>query len=149
MTLQKESLTLSRRLQKSGWIDRLVSRNLKVESKVFLVSVFSNRCRLHFCSKHTLKISHDKAVFFLGSHPLTRKIVCSELAYVVYNDMEWPTDKQLGRYTISPDHVAMKVGETKDFTGVLLYHDGKRVKNNINKNLNFLLEGKYSQIQFD
>ncbi|MDP7319597.1 MAG: YiiX/YebB-like N1pC/P60 family cysteine hydrolase [Bacteriovoracaceae bacterium] len=77
------------------------------------------------------------------------KIVCSELAYVVYNDMEWPTDKQLGRYTISPDHVALKVGKTKDFTGVLLYHDGKRVKNNINKNLNFLLEGKYSQIQFD
>ena len=31
------------------------------------------------------------------------RIVCSELAYVVYQDTEWQTERMLGRTTISPD----------------------------------------------
>jgi len=35
------------------------------------------------------------------------KIVCSELAYVVFSDIKWPTEKLVGRSTISPDNVAI------------------------------------------
>ncbi len=57
----------------------------------------------------------------------TDKIVCSELVYVVYTDMAWPTDKTLGRYTISPDNVALKALDGGPLRLVLFYHDGKPV----------------------
>jgi uncharacterized protein YycO len=34
------------------------------------------------------------------------KIVCSELVYIVYGQVKWPTKYRLGRATISPDDVA-------------------------------------------
>lgn len=57
----------------------------------------------------------------------TDKIVCSELAYAVYTDMVWPTDKALGRFTISPDNVALKALSNGPFELVLFYHDGQLV----------------------
>lgn len=57
----------------------------------------------------------------------TDKIVCSELAYVVYTDLIWPTDKTVGRYTISPDNVAYKALAGGPFRLVLFYHDGRPV----------------------
>src|SRR5690606_29067670 len=35
-------------------------------------------------------------------------IVCSELIYMVLDEVSWPTDRSMGRYTISPDHIAWK-----------------------------------------
>ncbi len=58
----------------------------------------------------------------------TDKIVCSELAYVVYTDMVWPTAKALDRYTISPDNVAIKALGGGPFRLVCFYHDGKPVR---------------------
>ena len=52
------------------------------------------------------------------------KIVCSELVYQVFTDVKWPTEKALGRYTISPDNVAVKA-HNGPFELVLFYHDGK------------------------
>ena len=52
------------------------------------------------------------------------KIVCSELVYQVFTDVKWPTEKALGRYTISPDNVAIKAHDGP-FELVLFYHDGK------------------------
>ncbi len=52
------------------------------------------------------------------------KIVCSELVYQVFTDVKWPTEKALGRYTISPDNVAVKVIDGP-FELVLFYHDGQ------------------------
>ena len=52
------------------------------------------------------------------------KIVCSELVYQVFTDIKWPTEKALGRYTISPDNVAVKANEGP-FELVLFYHEGK------------------------
>lgn len=86
-----------------------------------------------------------------------KKIVCSELAYVVFDDpaMSWPTDKSMGRYTISPDHVAAK-GTTKalaesefSFTPVVLYHDGKDIGSNGYLQFNFetLLEENYFKLK--
>lgn len=68
------------------------------------------------------------------------KIVCSELAYVVFDDPEfdWTINKSVGRYTISPDNVAEK-GFAKSiqesdysFTPILLYHDGLEVASSSN-----------------
>lgn len=53
------------------------------------------------------------------------KIVCSELVYQVFTDIKWPTEKTLGRHTISPDNVAVKIGEGP-FNLVLFYHEGKK-----------------------
>jgi len=60
----------------------------------------------------------------------TDKIVCSELIYTVYTDMTWPTEKALGRYTISPDNVASKALNGGGLQLVLFYHDGKLITEN-------------------
>ncbi|XZG70114.1 YiiX/YebB-like N1pC/P60 family cysteine hydrolase [Chitinibacteraceae bacterium HSL-7] len=56
-----------------------------------------------------------------------QRIVCSELAYVVFPDVAWPLAQTLGRYTISPDNVAqMAVGQSPVFKPVVMYRDGRR-----------------------
>ena len=56
----------------------------------------------------------------------TDKIVCSELVYTAYTHIKWPTDRALGRYTISPDHIAKKT-EEGTLELILLYHKGEEV----------------------
>lgn len=58
----------------------------------------------------------------------TDKIVCSELIYVVFTDIQWPTEKALGRFTISPDNVAMEALEGT-LKLILLFHDGNPITN--------------------
>lgn len=53
------------------------------------------------------------------------RIVCSELVYQVFIDIPWPTDRTLGRWTISPDQVARR-SLTGDLEVVDLWHDGRR-----------------------
>jgi len=74
------------------------------------------------------------------------KIVCSELAYVTYADLTWPTVNQLGRATISPDNVA-KLGLTDDapFKPILLYHDGEPMPA-VQQNFGHLFRGQYTQL---
>lgn len=42
----------------------------------------------------------------------------------------WPTEKTLGRETISPDNVAAKALDGGPLRLVLMYHDGKPVNRN-------------------
>lgn len=59
----------------------------------------------------------------------TGTIVCSELPYHVYPNIDWQTEAQLGRFTISPDDVARQaVGEGAAFELILFYHDGEQVE---------------------
>lgn len=58
-------------------------------------------------------------------------IVCSEIAYVVFHNVTWPTDRVMGRSTISPDHVAWEAVPGKSFMPVMLYQKGDEVKENI------------------
>lgn len=58
----------------------------------------------------------------------TDKIVCSELAYVSFPSMDWPTEKTLGRYSISPDNVAKLAWNNVPLELVMFYHDGTLVK---------------------
>lgn len=57
----------------------------------------------------------------------TDRIVCSELLYHAYGDIRWPTERRLGRATISPDNVAVEATGEGPFTVVALYHDGEAV----------------------
>ena len=57
----------------------------------------------------------------------TDKIVCSELVYTSYPHIKWPTVRTIGRYTISPDHIAQKT-EQGILKLILLYHKGKEMK---------------------
>jgi hypothetical protein len=62
------------------------------------------------------------------------KIVCSEIVYVVFHDIDWPTKKAAGRYTISPDNVASKVFDENTLQvlePILMYHDGVREKGDL------------------
>lgn len=56
------------------------------------------------------------------------KIVCSELVYQTFTNLKWPTEKVLGRVTISPDNVALKAYPDGDFNLVSFYQNGKAVK---------------------
>ncbi len=60
------------------------------------------------------------------------EIVCSELIYVSFDDLDWNTSKTVGRYTISPDHVAQNL-KHNSFEAVMLYLDGVEVAENINE----------------
>lgn len=60
----------------------------------------------------------------------TDKIVCSQLVYIAYNDITWPTEKVIGRYTISPDNIAYKATNSGSLQLVAFYHDGQRVESN-------------------
>jgi len=56
-------------------------------------------------------------------------IVCSELAFQTYVNVEWPFGKALGSYTISPDDVAIMAGpdHSAPFQLVSFIHDGQVV----------------------
>ncbi|MNJ91314.1 hypothetical protein D3C87_89650 [compost metagenome] len=69
------------------------------------------------------------------------RIVCSEIAYVVFPDVEWPLDKTLGRQTISPDNVVkLSVNRDPILEPVLLYYDGKRYKKDLTHSVGLLLQ---------
>ena len=58
----------------------------------------------------------------------TGTIVCSELPYHVYPGVKWSTEEQLGRFTISPDDVALEaIGGNAPFELMAFYHDGALV----------------------
>ena len=76
-----------------------------------------------------------------------RRIVCSELAYVVFKREEWPTSRALGRYTISPDNVAVKALARNPFTPVLMYDDGRRIDDRLEETLDGVLARNYAKIR--
>ena len=57
----------------------------------------------------------------------TEKIVCSELAYVCFPQIDWPTEKTAGRHTISPDNVANLCWNKVPLELITFYHDGEKV----------------------
>ncbi|MDH3273758.1 MAG: YiiX/YebB-like N1pC/P60 family cysteine hydrolase [Gammaproteobacteria bacterium] len=61
----------------------------------------------------------------------TDKIVCSELAYISFPSVDWPTEKTLGRHSISPDNVAQLAWKNVPLKLVMFYHDGKLVEETV------------------
>jgi len=68
-----------------------------------------------------------KAYDFNFDVETTDKIVCSQLVYLSYSHIHWPTVSTLGRYTISPDNIAVKTFDDGPFELTLFYHQGKVV----------------------
>ncbi len=77
------------------------------------------------------------------------KIVCSELAYWVFPDINWRTEFMLGRDSISPDNIINTVlNHRREFSAVMLYHNGKEVPDRGNAFRNELCSlQKYSTLQ--
>lgn len=70
-----------------------------------------------------------------------KRIVCSEIAYVVFSDIKWPLEETLKRYTISPDNVVqMAINENRIFEPVILYYNGKRYYKDLPYSLSLLLQ---------
>lgn len=69
------------------------------------------------------------------------RIICSEIAYAVFDDVTWPLDRALGRYTVSPDNVA-KLAQGRDaiLEPVILYYNGVRYKKELRKSVDLLLK---------
>jgi uncharacterized protein YycO len=58
----------------------------------------------------------------------TQRVFCSKLVYLAYGDVDWPTSRFLGRFTISPDDIAKRSIAGGPLSIILIYHDGKPVK---------------------
>lgn len=69
-----------------------------------------------------------------------KRIVCSELAYVVFPDVDWNTSKLLGRACISPDQVAVKAVEDGPFDPQILFYDGVEIHDKLPATLAVLLK---------
>lgn len=70
-----------------------------------------------------------------------KRIVCSEIAYVVFSDIKWPLEETLKRYTISPDNVVqMAIGGNRIFEPVILYYNGKRYYKDLPYSVSLLLQ---------
>ncbi|WP_373976444.1 YiiX/YebB-like N1pC/P60 family cysteine hydrolase [Chitinibacter sp. SCUT-21] len=71
------------------------------------------------------------------------RIVCSELAYVVFPDLPWPLAKTLGRYTISPDNVAqLAIQQQPILDPVVIYRDGHLLKDDLRAELTKLISNQ-------
>jgi uncharacterized protein YycO len=68
------------------------------------------------------------------------RIVCSELVYHAYGDVQWPTERKLGRVVVSPDNIAQEAAGGGDFDVALLYHDGSEVREERQQRLAALIE---------
>lgn len=71
----------------------------------------------------------------------TDKIVCSELIYVAFTSINWPTENMLGRYTISPDNIAIKSLQNGPLDLIMLIHDGELISTQANQLMARLLQG--------
>ncbi|MEI8346339.1 MAG: YiiX/YebB-like N1pC/P60 family cysteine hydrolase [Pseudomonadota bacterium] len=71
-----------------------------------------------------------------------KRIVCSEIAYVVYTDSNWETEKMLGRSTICPDNVANLARSSVEFEPVILYHAGVRAAGDLREKMVRLLDSQ-------
>jgi len=56
-----------------------------------------------------------------------RGVYCSKLVYLAYGDIDWPTQKSMGRTTFTPDHVAERALNSKDLELVTFFHDGRQI----------------------
>lgn len=68
------------------------------------------------------------------------RIVCSELVYHAYGDVQWPTERKLGRVVVSPDNIAQEATGSGPFEVAVLYHDGVEISDSPQERLTTLIE---------
>jgi hypothetical protein len=79
------------------------------------------------------------------------EIVCSELAYRAFFDIDFETTKTLGKHSISPEQVLLK-GDGRDdpFHPVLMYFSGQRVHGDVDflrRLLGFIINGDIDAVE--
>lgn len=67
-------------------------------------------------------------------------IVCSELHYTVWRDIEFDTTRILGRETIDVDQVVIQATSGMPFEPIMMYLDGKKIEHNIQAVYDMILE---------
>lgn len=80
------------------------------------------------------------------------QIVCSELPFRTFEDLDFNTTKTLGRLSITPDQVALKMDEKSDpFKPMILIIDGKTVMDQDDDKMrdifNGLLQNNYTEVE--
>ena len=70
----------------------------------------------------------------------TDKIVCSQLTYLAYTDIDWSTDSLIGRYTISPDNIAQKTLDNGELEIIIFFKDGQQVMLELTEFMRQLIE---------
>lgn len=83
-----------------------------------------------------------KAYDFNFDAQSANRIVCSELVYHAYGDVQWPTERKLGRVVVSPDNIAQEATDGGVFAVVSLYHDGREIVDSAQSLLSELIEPK-------
>ena len=91
--------------------------------------------------KHVVQqVIRPNHVFFNYDIETTDKIVCSQLVYLAYTGIDWPTDSLVGRYTISPDNIAQKALHDGELEIILLFNDGKQVTGDVTTFMSRLMD---------
>ena len=79
------------------------------------------------------------------------EIVCSEMAYRTFVDLDFSTTRTMGKHSMSPDQVALMADEPADpFYPVLIYFDGEFIPaegESLRKVFNLLLKKEYSTVE--
>ena len=57
------------------------------------------------------------------------RVYCSKLVYLAYGDLDWATQRSLGRTTFTPDDVAVRAVSGDELELVAFYHDGRHITN--------------------
>jgi len=73
------------------------------------------------------------------------RLGCAELIYHAYDQVDWPTRKQLGRSVIVPDDIAVRAVGDGPLIVVRLYTDGERVTEDPSQVLKDLIESASKQ----
>lgn len=81
-----------------------------------------------------------KAYDFNFDTQSANRIVCSELVYHAYGNVQWPTERKLGRVVVSPDNIAQEATGSGAFNVTMLYHDGTEVTDSVQALLATLIE---------
>lgn len=105
---------------------------MNVDDVAVLRPVFNERTRANDMREALLMAFRQvgKKYDFNFDVNTTDKIVCSELAYISFPTVDWPTEETLGRHSISPDNVAQLAWSNVPLELVLFYHDGQLVPAN-------------------
>lgn len=79
------------------------------------------------------------------------ELICSEVAYHTFADIEFQTDKTLGTHVLSPDQVGRRADEEAEpFYPALIYFNGERVEGDsqtLRRVLGRILERDYSAVE--
>lgn len=73
------------------------------------------------------------------------RLSCAELIYHAYGQVDWPTQKHLGRSVIVPDDIVVRAVAGSPFLVVRLYIDGEQVTQDPRRVLERLIEQRHDQ----